>query len=119
MAELHAALAAATAVAAAAGLLVGFALALRARGPNRVLLGLLGLVVGLAALNGLVGLSLAVSGSPPRDSLHFVYGLAVFVAVPVAVAAAVGRAPRRQTAILAAGVLVTLGLLLRLAQTGA
>ncbi len=119
MPELHIALAATIAGAAAASLLVGLALVVRHRGPNRLLLGLLGLLVGLSVLNALVGLALALTGGPPRDPLHFLYGLAVMVAVPVAFGLAVGRAPRRQAVLLAAGALVVLGLLLRLVQTGA
>lgn len=119
MAELHLALAILAGGLAAGGLAAGLALAVQGRGPNRALLGLLGLLVGVALLDGIVGLVRLTSGDAPHDPLHVLYGAAVVLVVPVAVGLAVGRSPRHQAAILATAALVALGLVLRLAQTGA
>jgi hypothetical protein len=118
MAELHTALTAAAAAIAAAGLLVGLGLALRGRGPDRLLVGLLAALVVVSAANGLVGLARLAAGGSPRDPLHLLYGVALVVVAPVAAGLAVRRPPRRQAILLAVGALVALGLLFRLAETG-
>lgn len=119
MADLHTALAGLGAVLGAACVLVGLGLAASGRGPDRLLLGLLGLLLATVALNGLVGLAQLSQAGPPRESLHLLYGVGAVLAIPLAVGLAVGRPPRRQAVILAGGAVVVLGLLLRLLQTGA
>ncbi|GIW20486.1 MAG: hypothetical protein KatS3mg065_0782 [Chloroflexota bacterium] len=119
MADLHTALAGLGAVLGAASVLVGIGLAATGRGPDRLLLGLLGVLVATLALNGLVGLAQMAQAGPPRESLHLLYGVGAVLAIPLAVGLAVGRPPRRQAVVLTVGAVVVLGLLLRLFQTGA
>jgi hypothetical protein len=78
--------------------------------------------VGVGAVSGLV---LPTQGPGPTDPLHALYAVAVLVAVPVARIVGARRDPSRGIDTgrglgrwLAAGGLVTAGLLFRLAQTG-
>lgn len=103
---------------AVAGLGVALASWLGGR-PARILLDrlilaqLAGLLLAVAAGGGV-----AIVNGLPRDPLHLVYGVAVFVPLPVA--RYVGRAgsPRRRAGYLALGAVTTVGLIIRLFQTG-
>jgi glyoxylate carboligase len=75
------------------------------------------------AAAGLVGIALLLSGSPPAEPLHLLYGPASIVCVPVAIwigaRAGAGRVSRlRRDVWTAAGGLVLFGLALRLVATG-
>jgi hypothetical protein len=82
----------------------------------------------LAALGGvlaadLIGAVLLVTGSRPADPLHFVYGAAALIALPVAISvgargAGAGSSRVRRDAWTAGGGLVLLGIMLRLFATG-
>jgi hypothetical protein len=115
---IHAALALVTAVGAAAGVLAGaWALATRSSGIlwlDRFLL----VVLAAAALAGLVGLLLLVTGGHPQDPLHIVYGVLVVAIVPATRYVSRGWTERRQAAALAVAFLVSIGVLWRLLMTG-
>ena len=86
---------------------------------DRAVLAVLGSV--LAA--DLIGALLLVAGSRPADPLHFVYGAAALIALPVAIwvgalGARVGSSRVRRDAWTAGGGLVLLGIVLRLFATG-
>jgi hypothetical protein len=76
--------------------------------------------VALAAIaaQALLGIILGISGSRPADGLHFVFGPATLVALPLAARAARGREPQRAALILAVGWFITLVLSLRAVGTG-
>jgi hypothetical protein len=76
--------------------------------------------VALAAIaaQALLGITLEVSGSRPADGLHFVFGPATLLALPIAARAARGREPRPAALILGAGWFITLVLSLRAVGTG-
>jgi hypothetical protein len=119
--QLHALLAIASAVLAAAivivGACAGLGLVTAGRGRrwmDRTLLGLIGAV----ALASVVGVVVLVLVGPPREWLHLVYAAAALWAVPVARAIAGARASTRIGWWVAAGGLVTLAALLRLWGTG-
>jgi len=81
-------------------------------------------LVGVVALNGLLGLLLLAAGSRPADPLHLLYGPAALVTVPVAVwlSRRGGRAstpvPGRRDAWMAVGAIALIGLAVRLFMTG-
>lgn len=64
------------------------------------------------------GVVLAAGGQRPQDALHFVFGPATLLALPVARIASRGRAARTIWLILGAGWLATLALSLRATGTG-
>lgn len=81
---------------------------------DRVLL-LQAAVLGLALVTGVW---VALTSGSPRDPLHLAYGAAVLVPLPVARYIARTGTPRRRAAYLALGALTTVGLVMRLFQTG-
>ena len=76
------------------------------------------LMVAVLGAQASFGIVLSVQGSRPQDSLHFVFGPAAILALPVAIGLGHGRRPRTAAGIVAAGWLVTLALRLRAAGTG-
>jgi hypothetical protein len=77
----------------------------------------------LVAVAGLVGLALLGAGSRPADPLHFLYGPAALLSMPVAIAIGARAAPARRSRLrrdvwTAGGAIVLLGLGLRLIATG-
>jgi asparagine N-glycosylation enzyme membrane subunit Stt3 len=77
-----------------------------------------GVAVAAIAAQALLGTILGVSGSRPVDPLHFVFGPATLLALPIAARVARGREPRPAALILGAGWFITLVLSLRAAGTG-
>jgi hypothetical protein len=80
-------------------------------------------VLGSALAAGLVGALLLGMGSRPADPLHFVYGPAALIALPVAIGVGArgtraGSSRVRRDVWTAAGGLVLLGIVLRLFATG-
>ena len=70
------------------------------------------------AAQAVLGITLAAAGKRPIDALHFVFGPATLLALPIAVLGARGRTIRAAGLILGAGWLLTLALSLRAAGSG-
>jgi hypothetical protein len=86
---------------------------------DRAVLAVLGSVIAA----GLIGAILLVTGARPADPLHFVYGPAALIALPVAIwvgarGTRVGSPRVRRDVWTAGGGLVLLGIVLRLFATG-
>ena len=86
---------------------------------DRAVLAVLGGVIAA----GLIGGILLVTGSRPADPLHYLYGPAALIALPVAIwigarVSSAGSSRSRRDAWTAAGGLVLLGIVLRLFATG-
>lgn len=62
----------------------GLVLLVQRRALTRVLRIVLGVTAGLGALEALIGGILFLTGNHPKDNLHYVYGLIVLIAIPVA-----------------------------------
>ena len=80
-------------------------------------------VLGGALAAGLVGAVLLVTGSRPADALHFVYGPAAVIALPIAIwvgarGTRAGSSRVRRDVWTAGGGVVLLGIMLRLFATG-
>lgn len=88
------------------------------REPGRFFFANLVWVVIALLVTSLVGLTIALLGSPPTDPLHLVYGALVTVAWPVAGLLAAGRPPRERAVVTIVAAIVVLVLLARLFQTG-
>jgi hypothetical protein len=75
---------------------------------------------GLAAFGPvlLTGAAMALFEGLPRDPLHLVYAVAVFAPLPLGQYLGRGGSPRQRAGYLALGAFVTVGLILRLFQTG-
>lgn len=121
LSQVHAWLAVAAAIVAAAIVVLGALDAVRLftgttarRWLDRALLVLLAVVAAGAVLGPFV----LVLVGPPREWLHLVYAAAALAAAPVARAIAAARAPSRMGGWVAVGGLVTLAALLRLWGTG-
>ena len=76
------------------------------------------LMVAVLGAQAIFGIVLAILGSRPQDSLHFVFGPAAILALPAAIGLRRGRPDRTATGIVTAGWLVTLALSLRAVGTG-
>jgi uncharacterized membrane protein YqgA involved in biofilm formation len=77
----------------------------------------------LVAAGGLIGLALLAQGSRPADPLHFVYGPAAIICLPVAILigtrTSAARSPRlRRDIWTAGGGILLIGIGLRLLTTG-
>jgi hypothetical protein len=88
--------------------------------PYRIVIDRL-ILLGLLALTPAVvtGGAIALLRRPPPDPLHFLYAVAVFVPLPLARYLGRSGSLRRRGGYVALGAFVTLGLLVRLFQTGA
>jgi hypothetical protein len=79
-------------------------------------------VLGMALAAGLIGAVLIAVGSRPADPLHYVYGPAALIALPVAIWVGARATPAgsrvRRDVWTAGGGLVLLGVMLRLFATG-
>jgi hypothetical protein len=80
-------------------------------------------VLGSAFAAGLIGNVLLVAGSRPADPLHFIYGAAALIVLPIAIwfgarRTRAGSSRVRRDAWTAGGGLVLLGIALRLFATG-
>ncbi|HET7028218.1 MAG TPA: hypothetical protein VFI28_11055 [Candidatus Limnocylindrales bacterium] len=114
----HAWLAAGTAVACAALLLGAVSLRFGSTGARFLVDRAILVGVALVAIDALVGIALLAVGHAPMDLLHVVYGGVALVVLPAARWAGRSSDLRRRALWVAAGCVVLLGVLLRLAQTG-
>jgi len=64
------------------------------------------------------GGAVVIANGIPRDPLHILYGVVVFVPLPLARYLGRTGSPRRRSGYLALGALTTVGLVTRLFQTG-
>src|SRR5690348_3153600 len=73
----------------------GIVLLIRKRGIDRIMRILLGVTAGLGVIEAVLGGLLYASGARPADPLHYVYGLIVLAAVPVAFTYSDNKSARR------------------------
>jgi heme A synthase len=97
----------------------GIVLIIRKRGMDRVMRVLLGVTGGLGIVQALVGGVLWLSGARPADQLHYVYGLIVLAAVPVAFTYTDNKSVRRDMIIFTVAALVVVAAAVRAFMTGA
>lgn len=88
----------------------------RASGP--LFLGNLVSVFLVVVVAAVLGVAILLSGTPPRDGLHVVYGALALGVLPGAALIAAGRTAREQSIVVATGAIVLLILIARLFQTG-
>jgi heme A synthase len=102
----------------------GLVALLRRQTMSRPLRILLAVTAGIGALQALVGGGLFLSGQRPIDQLHYVYGLIVLIAIPIAYtyagdkADADARERRRDLIIYIIAVAVVVAAAVRAAMTG-
>jgi hypothetical protein len=96
----------------------GFFLYLRGSNPSPGYLGALILDEGVAVLQGLIGIILLLQGHRPHDILHYLYGFAAVVTLPVAYFLGSGATDRRDSGIFALASLLLIGVALRAFMTG-
>jgi heme A synthase len=77
-----------------------------------------GATVAVIGVQAILGAVLAVLGSRPFEALHFVYGPATLLALPIATWLARNRENRAEATVLCAGWLIVLALSLRAVGTG-
>jgi len=70
------------------------------------------------ALQGILGISLVVSGARPAEGLHFLYGPLTLVTLPITLLFCRGTGPRREAWTLSCGFLFAFLLALRAVMTG-
>jgi hypothetical protein len=89
----------------------GIVLLVRKRGMDRLMRVLLGVTAGLGAVQAALGGLLFATGARPADPLHYVYGLIVLAAIPVAYTYTDNKSARRDMIVftLAAVVVVAAG----------
>jgi hypothetical protein len=85
---------------------------------RRVFRGLLAALAGIGVLQALFGLLLVAQGDQPREGLHFVYGIIVAAAVPVAYVYSDQKQVRRDVLVLTVAVAAVVGAALRAVATG-
>jgi len=91
----------------------GLFLGVRNSGPTPGFRGAIAIGVIAAVAQGALGFLMYVSGRPPADSLHVLYGFALAVAMPLAASLVRDRAPRGQSVALGFAALFTAGLAIR------
>jgi hypothetical protein len=96
----------------------GALLFLRGSGPTGSYLGSLVIMEGIALFQGLVGLILLATGHRPDDNLHYFYGIAIVLALPVAYTYARLGGDRRASGIYALAGVILVALALRASVTG-
>jgi hypothetical protein len=102
----------------------GIVLLVRHRGIDRVMRVLVGVVAGLGVVQAAIGGLLYITNHRPADNLHFVYGLIVLVAIPVAYtyadnkADADARSLRRDMIVFTVAAAVVLAAAVRAFMTG-
>lgn len=79
---------------------------------------LLWVTAGIGILQALVGAILFIGGARPEDNLHFVYGLIVLGAIPVAYVYSDQKAVRRDIIIMVIAVVAFIGAGVRALMTG-
>jgi heme A synthase len=93
-------------------------LLVRKRGIDQIMRYLLWGTAGLGILQGIVGGLMWLLGCTPHDNLHYVYGLLVLAAVPVAVTYADNKSARRDMIVFVVAVLVVVAAAVRAFMTG-
>ncbi len=88
-------------------------------GAQRAFRVLLGVTAAIGALQGLVGLLLLTQGAQPADKLHFVYGIIVLAAIPVAYVYSDQKEVRRDIIIMTIAAAAIIGAAIRAFMTGA
>lgn len=89
----------------------------RRQGPSGGYRSTVWLTEGLFVLQGLVGLLLVVGGNRPHDTLHWLYGVLLVLALPIAMGYNAGRAERQQSLIFGIVALFMAGLTIRALTT--
>lgn len=103
-----------------AGLIALWGLYLYVRGsnPSGGYVGALFIMEGVAALQGIIGLAVLISGHQPHDPLHYVYGVLAVVALPAAYFLSSNATERRDSLIFGLAGLFLIGIAIRAATTG-
>jgi hypothetical protein len=97
----------------------GFALYLRGSNPSGSYLGGLVFAEGVAVFQVVVGLIVLFTGhGPPHDWLHYLYGAAAALALPVGYTYSARGTERRDSLVFAIAALVVLGVAIRASATG-
>jgi heme A synthase len=96
----------------------GIVLLIRRRGIDRVLRILLGITAGLGIVEAALGGILWLSGARPADQLHYVYGLIVLAAIPVAFTYTSDPTKRRDLIVLIIAAVVVAAAAVRAFMTG-
>jgi heme A synthase len=95
----------------------GLVMFFRRRPPGGALNSALVLTEGLFVLQGLVGIALFAGGRRPHDALHWLYGVLLVIALPIAMSYSSGRAERRQSLVYGLAGLFMAGLAIRAVMT--
>ncbi len=93
-------------------------LAITRRPAGSLFLGNLVWVEIAVVIAAMLGAATAVSGAPPRDGLHLVYGALALALLPGAALIAAGRPAAQRPIVVAVASIVLVILLFRLVQTG-
>jgi hypothetical protein len=96
----------------------GALLYLRGSGPTGSYLGAVAIMEGVVLFQALIGLAVLATGHRPTDSLHYLYGVALALTLPVAYTFGRTGSERQAAGILALGGLLLVGLALRASMTG-
>jgi heme A synthase len=96
----------------------GIVLLIRKRGIDRVMRILLGVTAGLGVLQAALGGLLFLFGARPSDPLHYVYGLLVLAAIPVAYTYADNKSARRDMIVFTIAAVVVVAAAVRAFMTG-
>ena len=76
------------------------------------------LLAGLIALQAVFGIVLVIGGNRPTEGLHFIYGPATLLALPVAIGLSFGRDARGEASTLLLGCVAVVLLAARAVTTG-
>jgi hypothetical protein len=96
----------------------GALLFLRGSGPTGSYRGALFIMQGVAMFQSLAGLIVLATGYRPHDALHYLYGVAVVLTLPVAYSFSLQGDERRASGIYARAGLALVGLAVRASTTG-
>ena len=100
-------------------IIYGVVLLIRKRGMDRPMRIMLGVTAGLGIIQALLGGILWLSGARPADPLHYVYGLLVLAAIPVAFTYINNKSARRDMIVLIIAAFVVVAAAVRAFMTGA
>jgi heme A synthase len=90
---------------------------LRRRRPDGSYNGALAIGVGLFVLQGILGLTLVLTGAMPSQGLHFLYGVTVMLTIPAIFAFTKGSNTVRDSFLYGAGMIFIWGLAQRAVDT--
>lgn len=97
----------------------GLVLFLRGSNPSGGYLGALIIAEGVVIAQGIIGLLLRTQGTPPHDSLHYLYGVVAVLTLPSAYFLSSNGTERKDSLIFAAASLFLIGVAIRGVATGA